>query len=234
MMTNTKKAILFDAYGTLFDVYSIGALLESFFPSRGAALAVAVRDTQIAYTRLVTTSNGGVHYRPFDALTRAALQQVCATAKLDLSDAQADTFMAQYLALTSFEDAVETLTALKMRGVTTGILSNGTPAMLQAATQSSSLAGLLDHVLSIDTLNPPQYKTAPRAYGMGTVATGLAPQDIVFVSSNAWDALGATWFGYHTVWVNRSGAPWEALGKITNTYPKHTVTQLVEILDLPL
>jgi FMN phosphatase YigB (HAD superfamily) len=69
---------------------------------------------------------------------------------------------------------------------------------------------------------------------MGTAATGLAPQDIVFVSSNAWDVLGATWFGYHTVWVNRSGAPWEALGKITNTYPKHTVTQLVEILDLPL
>jgi 2-haloacid dehalogenase len=115
----------------------------------------------------------------------------------------------------------------------TGILSNGTPAMLHAATQSSNLTGVLDHVLSVDALNPPQYKTAPRAYGMGTAATGLAPQDIVFVSSNAWDALGAMWFGYHTVWVSRSGAPWEALGKITNTYPKHTVTQLADILDLP-
>jgi 2-haloacid dehalogenase len=233
-MKNTKKAILFDAYGTLFDVYSIGALLEKFFPTRGAALAIAVRDTQIAYTRLVTTSNGGTHYRAFDVLTRAALQQACAAAKLDLNDAQADAFVAQYMDLKPFDDAVHTLSALKARGLTTGVLSNGTLAMLHAATQSSSLAGLLDHVLSVDTLNPPQYKTAPRAYGMGTVATGLAPQDIVFVSSNAWDALGATWFGYHTVWVNRSGAPWEALGKITNTYPKHTVTQLAEILDLLL
>ncbi len=233
-MINIKKAILFDAYGTLFDVYSIGALLESFFPTRGAALAIAVRDTQIAYTRLVTTSNGGAHYRPFDVLTLAALNQVCAAAKLDLSDAQADAFMAQYMNLKPFDDAVLTVSSLKARGLATGVLSNGTTAMLLAATQSSSLAGLLDHVLSIDTLNPPQYKTASRAYAMGTTATGFAPQDIVFVSSNAWDALGATWFGYHTVWVNRSGAPWEALGKITNTYPKHTVTQLAEILDLPL
>jgi 2-haloacid dehalogenase len=229
-----KKAILFDAYGTLFDVYSISALLESFFPTRGTALAIAVRDTQIAYTRLVTTSNGGAHYRPFDVLTRAALEQVCAAAKLDLSAAQAETFMAQYMNLKPFDDAAQTLSALKMRGFATGILSNGTPAMLDAAIQSAGLASLFDHVLSVDTLNPPQYKTAPRAYGMGTAATGLAPQDIVFVSSNAWDALGATWFGYHTVWVNRSNAPWEALGKITNTFPKHTVSQLADILDLPL
>jgi 2-haloacid dehalogenase len=233
-MKNTKKAILFDAYGTLFDVYSIGALLETFFPTRGAALAIAVRDTQIAYTRLVTTSNGGAHYRPFDALTRAALVQACALAKLDLTDVQADAFMAQYMQLTAFDDAAQTLSTLKTRGLATGILSNGTPAMLLSATQSSSLVGLLDHVLSVDTLNPPQYKTAPRAYGMGTAATGLAPQDIVFVSSNAWDALGTSWFGYHTVWVNRSGAPWEALGKITNTYPKHIATQLAQILDLLL
>jgi 2-haloacid dehalogenase len=233
-MKNTKKAILFDAYGTLFDVYSIGALLETFFPTRGAALAIAVRDTQIAYTRLVTTSNGGAHYRPFDVLTLAALEQACALSKLDLTTAQADAFMAQYMKLTAFDDAAATLEALKARGLTTGILSNGTPSMLLAATQSSSLAGLLEHVLSVDTLNPPQYKTAPRAYGMGTAATGLAPQDIVFVSSNPWDVLGATWFGYPTLWVNRSGAPWEALGKMTNTYPTYTVTQLAQIVDLSL
>lgn len=227
-----KRAYLFDAYGTLFDVYSIGALLDSFFPARGVALALALRDTQIAYTRLVTTSNDGAYYQPFDVLTRAALQQVCAAAKLDLSAQQADVFMAQYNSLTAFADAQHALSALKAKGVVTGILSNGTPPMLAAATQSAGLVDVLDHVLSVHTLNPPQYKTAPCAYGMGTTVTGLAAQDIVFVSSNAWDVLGASWFGYHTVWVNRAHAPWEALGTLTHTQPKHTITNLSELLTL--
>ena len=224
-----KKVILFDAYGTLFDVYSIAAALEALFPSRGAALAVALRDTQISYTRLVTTSNGGVHYKPFDAITLAALKQVCGAVGLTLSDAQAAQVMAQYNTLTAFPDALATLTVLKQAGYTTGILSNGTPAMLAAATQSAGLAGVLDHVLSIDTLNPPQYKTAPAAYRLGAVATDTPVTDIIFVSSNAWDALGATWFGYQTLWVNRSGAPFEALGELTQTKPAHTVHQLAEI-----
>jgi 2-haloacid dehalogenase len=227
-----KKAFIFDAYGTLFDVHSIAALLEQYYPTQGASLAVAWRNKQIEYTRLVTTSNGGAHYRPFDVLTRAALQTCCAAQSLALSSVQADALMAQYMRLTAFSDARSTLTELKSRGVVTGILSNGTPHMLSAATQSAGLQGLLDHVLSVDTLNPPQYKTATRAYSLGTAATGFAVQDIVFVSSNAWDALGAAWFGYHTVWVNRNNAPWEALGTLTRTQPAHTITQLAQLLDL--
>ncbi len=231
-MVLMKQAIIFDAYGTLFDVYSIGALLESFYPSQGAALALAWRDKQIEYTRLVNMSNGGAHYRPFDALTRAALLTCCAKFGLSLSAAQSDALMAQYMQLSAFDDARSTLAALQARGWVTGILSNGTPNMLAAATQSAGLVNVLNHVLSVDTLNPPQYKTAPMAYALGTAATGLAAQDIVFVSSNAWDALGAAWFGYQTVWVNRSKAPWEALGTLTNTTPKHTISQLTELLDL--
>jgi 2-haloacid dehalogenase len=227
-----KPAILFDAYGTLFDVFSIGALLEQYYPQQGAALAAAWRDKQIEYTRLVTTSNGGVHYRPFDELTLAALQTVCAKFAVPLSHAQENALMAQYLQLTAFSDARSTLQALKARGVTTGILSNGTPAMLAGATQSAGLTEVLDHVLSVDTLNPPQYKTTPRAYALGTAATGLVAQDILFVSSNAWDALGAAWFGYRTVWVNRANAPWEALGTLTNTRPAHTISQLSELLTI--
>lgn len=227
-----NKAVIFDAYGTLFDVYSIAALLEQYYPSQGAALAAAWRDKQIEYTRLVTTSNGGIHYRPFDALTLAALQTVCAARGVVLSGEQANALMAQYMTLTAFSDARSTLAALKSRGLVTGILSNGTSAMLAAATQSAGLGDGLDHVLSVDTLNPPQYKTAPRAYALGTAATGLAVQDITFVSSNAWDALGATWFGYRTVWVNRSSAPWEGLGALTNTYPMHTISQLSELIDI--
>jgi 2-haloacid dehalogenase len=227
-----KKAFIFDAYGTLFDVYSIAALLEHYFPGQGAKLASAWRDKQIEYTRLVTTSNGGVHYRPFDVLTRAALDTCCAAQGLALAAGQADALMAQYMQLSAFPDALSTLSTLKSRGAVTGILSNGTPSMLSAATQSAGLQGVLDHVLSVDTLNPPQYKTAPRAYGLGTAATGLAAQDIVFVSSNAWDALGAAWFGYQVVWVNRTQAPWEALGTLTQTQPAHTITHLSQLLDL--
>jgi 2-haloacid dehalogenase len=227
-----NKAVIFDAYGTLFDVYSIAALLERYYPAQGAVIAAAWRDKQIEYTRLVTTSNGGVYYRPFDALTLAALQTVCAARGLVLNSEQENALMAQYMQLTAFSDARSTLLALKTRGAVTGILSNGTPAMLAAATQSAGLTDVLDHVLSVDTLNPPQYKTAPRAYALGTAATGLAAQDITFVSSNAWDALGAAWFGYRTVWVNRNGAPWEALGALTHTYPAHTISQLSELLDI--
>jgi 2-haloacid dehalogenase len=228
----SQKTILFDAYGTLFDVHSIAALLESFFPTQGAALSIALRDTQIAYTRLVTTSNGGAHYRPFDVLTLSALHQVCKVAKLDLTVVQAQAVMAQYQRLSAFDGVKDTLTALKSRGITTGILSNGTPTMLAAATQAAGLTALLDHVLSVHTLNPPQYKTAPRAYGMGTAATQLAAQDIVFVSSNAWDALGATWFGYQTVWLNRTQQPWEALGTLTDTAPHHTIQTIDQLSDL--
>jgi 2-haloacid dehalogenase len=227
-----KKAFIFDAYGTLFDVYSIAALLEHYFPGQGTKLASAWRDKQIEYTRLVTTSNGGVHYRPFDVLTRAALDTCCAAQGLALAAEQTEALMAQYMQLSAFPDALSTLSTLKSRGAVTGILSNGTPSMLSAATQSAGLQGVLDHMLSVDTLNPPQYKTAPRAYGLGTAATGLAAQDIVFVSSNAWDALGAAWFGYQVVWVNRTQAPWEALGTLTQTQPAHTITHLSQLLDL--
>jgi 2-haloacid dehalogenase len=227
-----KQAILFDAYGTLFDVYSIATLLEQYYPAQGVALAAAWRDKQIEYTRLVTTSNGGVHYRPFDVLTLAALRSVCAARFLELNSEQEGALIGQYMKLMAFNDAHSTLAALKARGAITGILSNGTPTMLEAATQSAGLVNMLDHVLSVDTLNPPQYKTASRAYELGTKATGLAAQDIAFVSSNAWDVLGAAWFGYYTIWVNRNNVPWEALGTLTNARPAHTISQLSELLDI--
>lgn len=235
-MFTMKNAFLFDAYGTLFDVYSIAQLLETYFPQRGAQLAVALRDKQIDYTRLTTTSNDGAHYQPFDVLTRTAFSHVCKVAGLDLSASHSDAVMQQYMSLTAFDDAYATLKGLKQRHVTTGILSNGTPAMLAAATQSAGLTQVLDHLLSVHTLKPPQYKTAPRAYSMGTSTLGLEAKDIVFVSSNAWDVLGATWFGYHTVWVNRQPAsnPWDSLGELTKTYPMHTIAKLSDLLDLDL
>ena len=217
-------AVLFDAYGTLFDVYSVGQTAERLFAGHGQALAAGWRDKQIEYTRLVTTSNHGAHYRPFGELTRAALRYTCKRLGLDLSGAAEQQLMDQYRTLTAFSECREVLEALKARGVVTGILSNGDPGMLDAAVRSAGLDGLLDHVLSVDGIR--KYKTHPDAYQLGVTATGLQPGRIAFVSCNAWDALGATWFGFRTLWVNRYQLPFEELG----TQPERIGSSLRDVL----
>ena len=207
-------AVLFDAYGTLFDVYSVGLLAEQLFPGHGQALGVLWRDKQIDYTRLVTSSRRGPErtsvYQPFWELTSAALRYACKKLGLDLSAGQEQQLMNQYRHLSAFPENREVLQALKQRGIITGILSNGDPAMLGVAVRSAGLDGLLDHVLSVDSLG--LYKTHPDAYALGTQALGLPASQVVFVSSNSWDALGATWFGYQTLWVNRYKLPPEEIG----------------------
>jgi len=225
------QAILFDAYGTLFDVYSVGLMAEQLFPGQGQALSLLWRDKQIEYSRLVTTSNNGAHYRPFWDLTRSAL--VYAVKKLVVApsatatgaefEARIDRLMNQYRSLSAFPENREVLQDLRQRGIVTGILSNGDPAMLNLAVKSAGLADLLDHVISVDSVR--KYKTAPEAYALGEQATGLRARQIGFVSCNAWDALAATWYGYQTLWVNRYQLPFEELG----TEPTYTGSSLRDV-----
>lgn len=218
------RAVLFDAYGTLFDVYSVALVAEQLFPGQGSALGILWRDKQIEYTRLVTGSGDGEQYRPFWELTRAGLRYACKRLGVALSPAAEERLMNEYRHLSAFPEDREVLQALKARGVATGILSNGDPEMLGVAVRSAGLEDLLDHVLSVDSVR--KYKTHPAAYGLGLAATGLAPRQIVFVSSNSWDALAATWFGYRTLWVNRGGLPFEELG----TQPTRTGASLRDVL----
>ena len=226
-------AVLFDAYGTLFDVYSVGQLAEQFFSGQGAALGTLWRDKQLEYSRLVTTSKkntrGGAQlesvYRPFWELTVAGLRYACKRLNLDLTPDREKQLMNQYRQLSAFPENREVLQGLKDKGIVTGILSNGDPAMLGAAVKSAGLDGLLDHVISVDGIR--QYKTHPAAYALGEQATGLEAPQIVFVSCNAWDALAATWYGYRTLWVNRYGLPFEELG----TQPTHTGSSLRDVLS---
>jgi 2-haloacid dehalogenase len=234
--TPTPQAVLFDAYGTLFDVYSVGLLAEELFPGHGQALSVLWRDKQIEYTRLVTTSKRGPNresvYQPFSALTRAALVFAISKIASNVIDTLAtadfsyeiDKLMAQYQHLTAFPENREVLEALKAKGIATGILSNGDPAMLDAAVTSAGLGDLLDHVISVDPIR--KFKTDPDAYALGEKACGLPAPKILFVSSNSWDALAATWFGYQTLWVNRQNAPFETLG----TQPTRIGTSLRDVL----
>jgi len=219
------KAVLFDAYGTLFDVYSVGLLAEQLFPGQGQALSVLWRDKQIEYTRLVTTSNDGAHYQPFWELTRAGLRYACKRLGLALTTEREQQLMNQYRHLSAFPENREVLQALKTRGVTTGILSNGDPQMLGVAVRSAGLEGLLDHVISVDSVR--KYKTHPDAYRLGTQAVKRAAGHVLFVSCNAWDALAATWFGYRTLWVNRYDLPFEELG----TQPTRTGTSLDDVFQ---
>ncbi len=224
------RAVLFDAYGTLFDVYSVGLLAEQLFPGQGARLATVWRDKQIEYTRLVTTSDHGAHYRPFWTITQNALTfaikliEPAARTDWPAYEARAAQLMNQYRHLSAFPENREVLQALKDRGIATGILSNGEPEMLGIAVRSAGLDGLLDHLISVDGIR--KYKTHPDAYALGEAATGLPRGQIVFVSSNAWDALAATWFGYRTLWVNRQNLPFEELG----TPPTRTATNLRDVL----
>ncbi|HSI57105.1 MAG TPA: haloacid dehalogenase type II [Ideonella sp.] len=217
------KAVLFDAYGTLFDVYSVGLLAEQLFPGAGERLALLWRDKQIEYTRLVSMSGT---YQPFWALTRGALQFSAEKLGLPLSPALEDRLMNQYRHLSAYPENAEVLQALRSRGIRAGILSNGDPEMLAVAVRSAGLSELLDPLLSVHGTG--RFKTDPAAYAIGPAALGLAPREILFVSSNGCDAIGATWYGFTTLWVNRYGAPLERLG----TTPTHIGSSLRDVLGL--
>ena len=210
----TIKAVVFDAYGTLFDVYSIQALAEQLYPSMGADIAVKWRDKQIEYTRLITQSDphnpqGSQYFRPFWELTRLSLEYTLDRFKLDRSAGQVDKLMQQYAHLSAFPENLSVLQDIKAMGLTTAILSNGSVDMLHSAVQSAGMQEVLDHVISVDGIR--LFKTSPESYALVQQTMPVAKEEVLFVSSNAWDALGATWFGFTTHWVNRQGLPFEAL-----------------------
>jgi 2-haloacid dehalogenase len=221
----TPRAVLFDAYGTLFDVYSVALLAEQLFPGHGERLAVLWRDKQIEYSRLVSMSGSGEHYRPFWDLTRAGLRWAALRLGLAMDAAAEERLMNQYHHLSSFPENKAVLQALRARDIPAGILSNGDPQMLAVAVKSAGFDGLLDPLLSVHETR--RYKTDPAAYALGPAALKLPAREILFVSSNGWDAIGATWFGYTTLWVNRAGLPPEQL----DTEPTRTGSSLRAVLD---
>jgi 2-haloacid dehalogenase len=208
------KAVVFDAYGTLFDVYSIQALAETLYPGMGADIAVKWRDKQIEYTRLITQSDphnpsGSRYFRPFWELTRLSLEYTLDRLKLDRASGQTDQLMQQYAHLTAFPENLTVLEEIKAMGLTTAILSNGSTDMLLSAVNTAGMGDVLDHIISVDAVR--LFKTSPESYALVQQTIPVQQEEVLFVSSNAWDALGATWFGFTTHWVNRQGLPFEAL-----------------------
>ncbi|MEY3265139.1 MAG: hypothetical protein RL717_2616 [Pseudomonadota bacterium] len=201
------QAIAFDAYGTLFDVYSIGALAEKCYPGKGDALAALWRDKQIEYTRLRTMCS---MYKPFWEVTQDALIFSCKKLGLQLDFDAQNILMGQYAKLQAFPENLAVLQQLRQMNLKLAILSNGNLHMLESAVNAAGMQGLFSHLLSVDAVK--KFKTAPEAYQLGPDVFGLPAKKILFVSSNSWDVCGATWFGYTSFWVNRANAPMEELG----------------------
>ena len=201
------RAALFDVYGTLLDVYSVTRCAEVLFPGHGTRLAVVWRDKQIEYSRLRTMSG---RYVPFSQVTREALEFALDLLKLAHTAAQMQELLAEYRQLAPFVDVAPELEALRKGGVELGVLSNGDPEMLEAALVGAGLHRYMDHVLSADQVRA--FKTDATVYALGPRALKRPAREILFVSSNGWDACGATWYGYTTCWINRADLPLERLG----------------------
>ena len=199
-MSQEISALVFDAYGTIFDVHSVTRLAESYFPGRGAALSAAWRGKQLEYTWQRSLMQ---RYVPFSTVTREALAYSCEALKLELSVAQMEGLMGEYLNLALYPDVTRTLAKLKPPKA---ILSNGSPDMLLPLVKNSGLE--LDAVISVEALKI--FKPAPQVYQLAVEK--LRTKNIGFVSSNCWDALGAKSYGFEVYWINRGNAPVDRLG----------------------
>lgn len=194
-------ALVFDAYGTLYDVHSVVQRCEACFPGRGAALSQLWRAKQLEYTWLRSLMQ---RYVPFSQVTREALGFACAALGLDAGP-HAETLMAEYLRLAPFPEVREALAGLPGKKA---ILSNGSPDLLEPLVANSGLA--FDAVLSVHELGI--YKPAPQVYELAVRRLSVPKERIGFVSSNCWDAIGAKSYGFRVFWVNRASAPVDRLG----------------------
>jgi 2-haloacid dehalogenase len=191
---------VFDAYGTLFDFNAAVARHRDAAGSDADRFSEVWRQKQIEYTWTHTLAG---RYVEFWTLTQRALDYCFERFPSVDRKLRAD-LLGAYFKLDAFPDARATLAALKARGDRTAILSNGTPAMLAAAAEAAGIKDLLDAVLSVDTIR--MFKPRPEVYALVTKEFDCQPSDVVFVSSNRWDAFGATAFGFRTIWINRAKA----------------------------
>jgi 2-haloacid dehalogenase len=190
------KAVVFDAYGTLYDIQSVAAVTEAVFPGHGDLITQIWRIKQLEYTWLRSLMR---RYQDFAAVTRDSLAYTLRTLGLSFDAATFDRIMDKYLHLDLYPDALAALGAMKDRKL--AILSNGSPAMLEPLVTNSGLDHLLDAVISVDTAKA--FKPRPHAYALIESTLHIAPADVLFVSSNPWDASGAKSFGLRVAWIER-------------------------------
>lgn len=190
------KAIVFDAYGTLYDIQSVAKVTDSAFPGYGELITQIWRIKQLEYTWLRSLMG---RYEDFSVITRESLAYTLKTLGLTCDDKLFDTIMDKYVHLDLYQDAKPTLQALKGRKL--AILSNGSTDMLMGLVRNTGLDQILDATISIDAKRI--FKPSPDAYSLIEPRLNVKPSEVLFVSSNPWDAIGARSAGLMAVWIER-------------------------------
>jgi 2-haloacid dehalogenase len=239
----TIKALVFDAYGTLYDVHSVYAKTEELCPGKGDLITQIWRLKQLEYTWLQTSLQ---EYRDFTFLTHASLEFALRVVGIEPSENITKPLFDKYLDLDPYPDAKDSLSKLKdPSGYKLAILSNGSTAMLSALVRNSGLDAYLDAAISVDGAR--KFKPHPDCYALVEKALGLKNDEVMFVSSNGFDVTGAKRFGFNVAWIRRGGAAGVPVDPVlpaqmyrllrTNSEmlgygPDHTVSALAELLGL--
>jgi 2-haloacid dehalogenase len=192
----TIKAIVFDAYGTLYDVQSVAEVTEEAFPGYGEIITQIWRIKQLEYSWLRSLMR---RYQDFSVVTRDSLAYTLRTLGLQYDAGTFDRIIDKYQDLDLYPDALASLEAMKDRKL--AILSNGSPDMLNALVRNSGLDRVLDATISVDARKI--FKPSPEAYTLIEDVLGVPPSDVLFISSNPWDACGAKAFGLNVAWIER-------------------------------
>ena len=215
------KALVFDAYGTLFDVHSVISVCQQLFPGQGTALSQMWRAKQLEYTWLLSLMG---RYQDFWKVTESALVFACKVLGLPCDPSTRDRLMDAYLRLDPYPEVPAALNALSHYPL--AILSNGSPRMLKAAVENAGLQGLFAQVISVHEVKI--YKPSPRVYQLAPKRLGVGPEAIGFVSSNSFDVIGAKAFGFWVCWVNRADIAGDELG----VTPDVTVARLTDLASI--
>lgn len=217
------EAVLFDAYGTLLNVHAAMQKHAERVGPGWRQLSTDWRAKQLEYT-WVRSLTGAAMHEDFFLCTRDALDVVCQ--KHGIADAALKKDLMQaYMTLDAFPEVPDMLRAIRAMGISTAILSNGTPGMLRSACEAAGIAGLLDELLSVEEVGV--FKPDPRVYRLAVRQFGCHPEQMVFVSSNAWDAQAAHHYGFRTIRVNRSSEPDEY------ALQHHGVAEITDLAALP-
>lgn len=200
------SALVFDAYGTLFDVHSVVVECDALFPGRGRELSELWRSKQLQYSWLRTLMGT---YVDFWQITGDALEFACCTLGVPFSSRTREHLLGRYLTLAAFPEVPAALRALHKK-YRLAILSNGAPDMLRAVASNSGVAEEFDAIWSVDELKV--YKPDRRVYEIAVREFGLGRDGIGFVSSNPFDVSGAKNYGFYTIWIHRHPAPFDILG----------------------
>jgi 2-haloacid dehalogenase len=192
----TIKAVVFDAYGTLYDIQSVAAVTEDAFPGYGDIITQVWRVKQLEYSWLRSLMR---RYEDFSVITKESLAYTIRVLGLKHDAATFERIMDKYLHLDLYPDALTALAALKGRKL--AILSNGSSDMLNILVKNTGLDRVLDATISVDQQRI--FKPAPEAYTLIETKLGVTPAEVLFVSSNPWDACGAKSFGLNVAWIER-------------------------------